>query len=173
MTVQAPHVKAEGLVESLIDAFGAAIVHAENCSISQLQKFTCRVQDARAALLALIEHQAKQIAEKDKELDELSESTLWLDVATSEHLTARVLAEAKYTNLLAESATIKIRADRLESEKEAAETRVAELEGSLDNVAAAIGSVRFMDPPDGGDVSLSEQVRRMRVALEVAERSCR
>lgn len=82
-------------------------------------------------------------------------------------------AEAKYTNLLAESATIKERANRLESEKEAAEAHVAELVGALANVAAAIGSVRFMDPPDGGDVSLSEQVRRMRVALEVAERSCR
>jgi hypothetical protein len=29
-------------------------------------------------------------------------------------------------------------------------------------VSAAIGGVKFMDPPDGGDVSLSEQVRRMR-----------
>lgn len=32
-------------------------------------------------------------------------------------------------------------------------------------VSAAIGSVEFMDPPDGGDVPLSEQVRRMRAAL--------
>lgn len=33
-------------------------------------------------------------------------------------------------------------------------------------VSAAIGSVEFMDPPDGGDVPLSEQVRRMRAALD-------
>jgi hypothetical protein len=32
-------------------------------------------------------------------------------------------------------------------------------------VSAAIGGCEFMDPPDGGDVSLSEQVRRMREAL--------
>lgn len=36
-------------------------------------------------------------------------------------------------------------------------------------ISAAIGSVRFMDPPDGGDVSLAEQVARMRSALEAAE----
>lgn len=33
-------------------------------------------------------------------------------------------------------------------------------------VSAAIGSGEFMDPPDGGDVPLSEQVRRMRAALD-------
>jgi len=32
-------------------------------------------------------------------------------------------------------------------------------------VSAAIGGVEFMDPPDGGDVSLSEQVRRMRAKI--------
>lgn len=32
----------------------------------------------------------------------------------------------------------------------------------LDAISAAIGTVRYMDPPDGGDVSLAEQVRRMR-----------
>ena len=36
-------------------------------------------------------------------------------------------------------------------------------------VAGAIGSVRFMDQPDGGDVSLAEQVKRMREALTTAE----
>lgn len=35
-------------------------------------------------------------------------------------------------------------------------------------VSAAIGSVEFMDPPDGGDVSLSKQVQRMRGALVMA-----
>lgn len=34
-----------------------------------------------------------------------------------------------------------------------------------DDIAQAIGTVEFMDPPDGGDVSLPEQVRRMREAL--------
>ncbi len=36
-------------------------------------------------------------------------------------------------------------------------------------LAAAIGTCRFMDPPDGGDVSLVEQVRRMRSDLDEAE----
>jgi len=43
-------------------------------------------------------------------------------------------------------------------------------EGELDAVSSAIGTVRFMDPPDGGDVPLSEQVRRMASALTEAER---
>lgn len=41
--------------------------------------------------------------------------------------------------------------------------------GELNRISAAIGSVRFMDPPDGGDVPLAEQVRRMREALTTAE----
>lgn len=40
----------------------------------------------------------------------------------------------------------------------------------LSAIAAAIGGVRFMDPPDGGDVSLAEQVLRMRQALEREEK---
>jgi hypothetical protein len=43
------------------------------------------------------------------------------------------------------------------------------LEASEIKLAAAIGTCRFMDPPDGGDVSLVEQVRRMRAALDEAE----
>lgn len=45
-------------------------------------------------------------------------------------------------------------------------------QGRVDNelsaVATAIGTVEFMDPPDGGDVSLAEQVSRMRAALSAA-----
>jgi len=41
----------------------------------------------------------------------------------------------------------------------------------LDAISAAIGSTRFMDPPDGGDVPVHEQVERMAVALLDAERS--
>lgn len=44
-----------------------------------------------------------------------------------------------------------------------------EAEAQLSEISAAIGSPRFMDPPDGGSVTLAEQVRRMRVALEEAE----
>lgn len=44
-----------------------------------------------------------------------------------------------------------------------------EAEAQLSEISAAIGSVRFMDPPDGGSVTLAEQVRRMRLALEEAE----
>jgi len=39
----------------------------------------------------------------------------------------------------------------------------------LDDISAAIATYRFMDPPDGGDVSLAEQVRRMKAALDAAE----
>lgn len=41
----------------------------------------------------------------------------------------------------------------------------------VDVVSAAIGSPRFMDPPDGGSVTLAEQVGRMRETLESAEAS--
>ena len=51
----------------------------------------------------------------------------------------------------------------------AAEKERDEAWGDLSKVAGAIGSVRFMDPPDGGDVTLAEQVARMREALEAAE----
>lgn len=42
-------------------------------------------------------------------------------------------------------------------------------QAELDHVSASIGSQRWMDPPDGGSVSLGEQVNRMRADLETAE----
>ena len=67
------------------------------------------------------------------------------------------------TGDLPEDALLPRSAQFLERELDAA---TAELSA----IAAAIGSVRWMDPPDGGDVSLAEQVRRMRADLEAAER---
>lgn len=46
-------------------------------------------------------------------------------------------------------------------------------EAEIEAVAAALGSPRFMDPPDGGDVSIAEQVRRMREQLEKVEKAAR
>lgn len=48
-------------------------------------------------------------------------------------------------------------------------TKQSDAEQELSDIAVAIGSTRFMDPPDGGNVSLAEQVTRMRKALEKAE----
>ena len=55
-------------------------------------------------------------------------------------------------------------------------SRAAELEAAwlkaeaqLSEISHAIGTVRFMDPPDGGDVSLADQVRRMKSALDGSE----
>ena len=48
-------------------------------------------------------------------------------------------------------------------------TEIERLTKELSEIAAAIGTVRFMNPPDGGDVSLAEQIRRMRKALDAAE----
>jgi len=39
----------------------------------------------------------------------------------------------------------------------------------LDAVTGAIGTTRYMDPPDGGDVSLAEQVQRMAAHITVME----
>lgn len=47
--------------------------------------------------------------------------------------------------------------------------RVADLERERDDISKAIGSVRFMDPPDGGSVTLAEQITRMREALAFCE----
>ena len=57
-------------------------------------------------------------------------------------------------------------AKRQHADKLSAETRADTLETAI---SAAIGSNRWLDPPDGGDVSLAEQVTRMREALESAE----
>lgn len=49
---------------------------------------------------------------------------------------------------------------------EVAEAAIADIGASI---STAIGSNRWLDLPDGGDVSLAEQVTRMREALESAE----
>ena len=43
--------------------------------------------------------------------------------------------------------------------------RVAQLTSQINEVVLAIPGTRYMDPPDGGDVSLGEQVRRMALDL--------
>ena len=43
----------------------------------------------------------------------------------------------------------------------------------LADISSAIGSDEFMDPPDGGSVTLAEQVKRMREALETARLDAR
>lgn len=43
--------------------------------------------------------------------------------------------------------------------------RALAAEAALSDVSGAIGTVEFMDPPDGGSVTLAEQVARMRAAL--------
>lgn len=47
--------------------------------------------------------------------------------------------------------------------------RAVAAEAEIHAVVEAIGTTRFLDPPDGGEVLLAEQVRRMREALEKAE----
>jgi|GEM_PF-1835067 len=59
--------------------------------------------------------------------------------------------------------------EALAAERDAATERAEKAKAELTDISAAIGTVRFMDPPDGGDVSLAEQVRRMRAALDKAE----
>jgi hypothetical protein len=52
------------------------------------------------------------------------------------------------------------------------DARIAELDvpcGECDAVSSAIGSVRWMDLPDGGSPTLAEQVSRMRADLAKAE----
>jgi hypothetical protein len=52
---------------------------------------------------------------------------------------------------------------------EAAEHARDVFDAELTDVAGAIGSPEFMDPPDGGGVSLGEQVERMRARLSALD----
>ncbi|HBO2327481.1 TPA: hypothetical protein L4G98_003984 [Pseudomonas aeruginosa] len=59
--------------------------------------------------------------------------------------------------------------NRVEQERDAALARVAELEAALSSALSQHG-VKFMDPPDGGDTPLIEQVYRMSQALSELEK---
>ncbi|EJB8385973.1 hypothetical protein MW371_005371 [Pseudomonas aeruginosa] len=59
--------------------------------------------------------------------------------------------------------------NRVEQERDAALARVAELEAALSSALSQHG-VKFMDPPDGGDTPLIEQVCRMSQALAELEK---
>lgn len=174
MTVQDPHVKAEGLINELI----ATVLTYSNANEETKPAAKVEFDGTRAALAAYIEQQAKQIAELRAmrlRLDhrihcqrkylrenwmtaEQRQNSLGSQTARKSWLTVRQIAEkykarataaeVKYTNLLAESATIKERTDRLESEKEAAETRVAELEGALEPFDGYLG---YFDGPNWTD----------------------
>ncbi len=99
--------------------------------------------------------------------DDLMEPVAWL-------LTNRVVADAVphvtlETNAL-DSADVEAgwTAEPLYGPE--AKARIEALEGEVNAVCCALGGdARFMDPPDGGDVSIPEQVRRCRAALDEAE----
>lgn len=55
--------------------------------------------------------------------------------------------------------------ENLKAERDAARRLNAEMHGQLDTIAAALPDARYMDPPDGGNVTLAEQVARMRADL--------
>ena len=70
----------------------------------------------------------------------------------------------------AQCATLLDRAEAAERVANKAENALFNLETEI---SGAIGSNRFLDPPDGGSVTFAEQVTRMRQALETAEkRAC-
>lgn len=67
-----------------------------------------------------------------------------------------------------ESAAFKARnfaIDALRARLAAKDEALAKSIKELADISAAIGTHEFMDPPDGGSVTLAEQVRRMRAAL--------
>lgn len=47
------------------------------------------------------------------------------------------------------------------------DAEIERLRADLDAVASALPGVRYMDPPDGGSVSLAEQVRRMSAEIDM------
>lgn len=58
--------------------------------------------------------------------------------------------------------------DRVARGRDEARTAANTAEALASEVSAAIGSDEFLDLPDGGSVSLPEQVRRMRCSLDAA-----
>lgn len=86
-----------------------------------------------------------------------------------------LIDQLRYRPVATTAAQMRKAADLLERDG----ARIAELEAEIarlcaeverltaeqDAVSAAIGTNEYMDPPDGGNVSLAEQVRRMRDAL--------
>jgi hypothetical protein len=95
----------------------------------------------------------------------MSCASYWRDKA--EQLQATLNAERKAQSLSLSEA--RERGDEYERLYRQTHLDYVAAEYRLDAVSAAIGSPRFMDPPDGGDVSLADQVRRMRAELEAKE----
>lgn len=81
---------------------------------------------------------------------------------------AKAAAQADYTARIL-SAIDATALATLAAERDEANRWTAIYEAEQSAISAALPGVRFMDPPDGGDVKLSEQVRRMRDALDAAE----
>ncbi len=99
-------------------------------------------------------------------------------------LLAHIDAQAERNRILGESVdAITTQAEKAEALLDAAKSQIDHMRreretlaleslragAQLTSVSIAIGSNRWLDPPDGGDVSLAEQVTRMREALEAAE----
>lgn len=93
--------------------------------------------------------------EFEAEMSNAQDRECWAEKA------ARVLYAPSDALTAAQNATKAEYARRLEAENE--------LERFSSAVSSALGSHRFMDPPDGGGVMLEEQVARMRAELEEAE----
>lgn len=52
------------------------------------------------------------------------------------------------------------------------EAQINYLESQLAEIAAALPGNYYMDPPDGGNVSIAEQVRRMAADVAISVRNC-
>lgn len=61
--------------------------------------------------------------------------------------------------------------DSLRDEPVRKDQEIRNLRAELGEVAAAIGLVEFMDPPDGGSVTLCEQIVRMRAEIDRLRKS--
>ncbi|BBJ26645.1 hypothetical protein [Pseudomonas phage R12] len=117
--------------------------------------------------------QAEQ-ADNDVELDMKLVERLQVDLASKGdgvHMPLMTVAQHERISAQLHDALDECDGDRwkLRSERDAALARVAELEAALSSALSQHG-IKFMDPPDGGDTPLIEQVCRMSQALAELEK---
>lgn len=113
------------------------------------------------------EQKAREMLERPDILTRLNDSSA---NESSHELQCRCFDAAEEIIRLREELATENRARRHAEMAAEAEAKHADrLRKELDAIAAALPDARYMDPPDGGDVSLAEQVRRMSEELANAQ----
>jgi hypothetical protein len=157
--------------EQITEADGRRIVAAVNAC----KRFGTELLEAAAACGGITADPTDELLKTQKERDGLKEELKFSRIRATglKHQLELVRDESPWVwqgdgsdNIasMSNDMAVLIRADQL---RDIIGQR-DELSADLSEISAAIGTTRYMDPPDGGGVSLAEQVRRMKAELAVA-----